>query len=85
MLCPTGVLLKQRVAPVVSSHMGGAVGLCNLKHLLHPCSPLTYMFLTLLAISLYFMFTPGLSTETSWILLVLFAVVALSPGAELEE
>jgi len=38
-------------------------------------------FIVLLAISVYFIFTPDISAELTWLLLVLFAVVALSPVA----
>ena len=65
--------------------MGGILGLGDLRQLLSVCSPLTYVFLALLAISIYFIFVPEMSPEFSWLLLVLFAVLALSPGAELEE
>lgn len=65
--------------------MKGGLGLGDIRNLLSPYSPLTYVFLALIAISICFMYFPDMSPETSWLLLVLFSVLALSPGAEVEE
>ena len=65
--------------------MGGILGLGDLQRLLCPFSAITYVFLALLAISIYFILVPDMSPESSWLFLVLFSVLALSPGAELEE
>jgi hypothetical protein len=43
------------------------------------------VFLALLGISLYFIFVPDISPELTWLLLVLFSVLASTPVAEQEE
>ncbi len=68
--------------------MGGLMGTGTgrgLAAILSPCSPLTYVFLSLLAIVLCFATIPNISTEVNWVLLVVFAVLALSPDHATEE
>lgn len=52
---------------------------------LSPCSPITYVFLSLLAIVICLITIPNISTEVNWVLLVIFAVLALSPDDSVEE
>lgn len=85
MLHQAEALLKPSLGEVAEVCMGGILGLGDLWQFLCPYSPLTYVFLALLAISIYFIFVPDVSSELSWLLLLLFSVLALSPGVELEE
>ena len=65
--------------------MGEIPGLHDLATLLCPCSPATFVFPALIAIAAYFMSVPDMGQERSWLLLVLFAVLALIPDTEPDE
>jgi hypothetical protein len=63
----------------------GARGARGAAWCLAPCSPTTYVFLLLLAIVITFIAKPDIDHDISWILLLLFAVLALAPDTAKEE
>jgi hypothetical protein len=52
---------------------------------LSPFSPITYVFLALVALAACFVSDPDMSHRLTWLLLVLFAVLALCPDREVED
>ena len=64
---------------------GESLGLQGLTTLLSPYSPVTYVFLALMTISIFIISMPDISDESTWLMLVLFTVLALIPDAEKEE
>ena len=50
-----------------------------------PYSPTTYVFLALVALASCFISDPDLSHRLTWLLLVLFTVLALGPDGETQD
>ena len=68
--------------------MGGLIGMGNahaLSDFLSPCSPTTYVFLSLLAIVICFITIPDIGTDLAWPLVIVFAILAMSPDRVVEE
>lgn len=56
-----------------------------LSEVLSPFSPTTYVFASLLSIAVFFATVPDLGPDLAWPLVAVFAILAMSPGNEVEE